>query len=193
MLIKKSDKESSSLCADFLLENRLVIIPTDTVYGFSGLTGGMAEDELFKIKGREKSKKFISLAAEPEDVLPFIKMPRFKNFQDLWRLSIPVTIVFETASGSDTAAFRCPSEIWLKSVLKKIGKPIFSTSVNYSGKAAMTDISEIINEFEKKVPLIVEDGNIENTASAIVDLSGEKPRILRQGKTEINLSAILRE
>ena len=35
----KSDENSCVLCAEFLKQEKIVLIPTDTVYGFSGIVG----------------------------------------------------------------------------------------------------------------------------------------------------------
>lgn len=191
MLIKKNEKKSAEICADFLLGNELVILPTDTVYGFSGLNNSEVEKKLYAVKGREKEKKFISLISAPEEVLPFIKIPKFKNFLSLWSIPYPLTLIFENSAGSGTIAFRYPHSLWLQSVLCKIKKPVFSTSVNYSGKHLMTDISVISKEFEDKVSLIVDGGKLENEVSSIIDLSGEKPEIVRKGRAALNLFAIL--
>lgn len=191
MLIKKNDGNSAEICAEFILNNELIIIPTDTVYGFSCLKNSEAEEYLIFLKGRSKEKKFISLISEPEEVLQFVKTPVFSNFLNLWSYNFPITLIFRNIKDNGTSAFRVPNDEWLLSVLRLIKKPILSTSVNYSGKPAMTNIGKIYSEFKDKISLIVDGGNIEQEASAIIDLSGKKPQILRQGGAGINLLSIL--
>ena len=94
-LIKnKSDKDSIETTADILKNGGIVIIPTDTVYGFSGIvdlktTAGHAASEqghtnpeaghfetdskIRAIKGRAETKPLIQLIARPEDLTKFLK------------------------------------------------------------------------------------------------------------------------
>ena len=63
MILKKSDPASIDTTADILCRGGIVILPTDTVYGFSGLVDIKANSKQFEtdskiraIKGREENK-----------------------------------------------------------------------------------------------------------------------------------------
>ena len=68
---------------DVLSKGEIAILPTDTVYGFSGivdLPGNLAfntDDKIRKIKGRDEKKPLIQLISKPEEVYLFtdIKIP----------------------------------------------------------------------------------------------------------------------
>ena len=60
----KSDKGSAKIAGNLLKEGKVLILPTDTVYGFSGIIGE-TEDLIRKIKGRKEDKPFIVLLSEP--------------------------------------------------------------------------------------------------------------------------------
>ena len=81
MILKKSDKTSIEKTVATLKAGGIVIIPTDTVYGFSGIvdlaqpagsTGGTqsfkTDSKIRAIKGRAESKPLIQLIAKPEDI-----------------------------------------------------------------------------------------------------------------------------
>ena len=66
MLILKKDPKSLDIAASFLKKNEVIILPTDTVYGFSGIVP-FSKDKIMKIKKRDAEKSFISLISEPDD------------------------------------------------------------------------------------------------------------------------------
>ena len=67
MICSKSDPDSAVRCANLLRKEKVLILPTDTVYGFSGVTG-RTDALIRKIKGRAETKPFIQLISSPEDI-----------------------------------------------------------------------------------------------------------------------------
>lgn len=67
MICHKSDEDSIRKTVSFLKEGKVVIIPTDTVYGFSTIPGE-AGDKIRMLKGRSESKPFIQLISSPKDL-----------------------------------------------------------------------------------------------------------------------------
>ena len=185
MIIKKADLNSIELSLRALKDEKLVILPTDTIYGFSGIFPSTS-NKIADIKGRDLNKPFIALVSSIDDIFKYSCTSVPKKILEL--LPAPITLILKLNSGGNQA-FRYPNDIWLKKLISNLGAPIFSTSVNYSGRPAITSIQEIIKEFEDKVELIVNDGNLENKASTIIDLSGDTTKILRQG--DIDLSGVL--
>ena len=184
MRIQKKAPNSAVAAAAELKRENIIIIPTDTIYGFSGLIGKTAE-AIARIKGREENKPFIALIAEPADIYRYtdIKIP--EHILNLW--PAPLTLIVPLkGKGQGTQAFRCPADEWLRSVVAEAGDAIYSTSVNRSGTPPLTDIEVICREFEVSVALIVDDGNLEGLPSTLVDLSSGTPRVLRQGSVVID-------
>ncbi|CEM60679.1 Sua5/YciO/YrdC/YwlC family protein [Treponema phagedenis] len=177
MIVSKIDGNSADITAELLREKKIVIIPTDTIYGFSGIMPETA-DKIAAIKGRNASKQFIALIAKPEDYKKYTDISIPQKFLSLW--PGPLTLIMRLKNGN-TQAFRCPNDNWLREVVEKTGKPIYSTSANRSGFPPLTDIEEIKQEFQQDVSLIVDAGKITGLASTIVDISGSEPKLLRQG------------
>ena len=182
MRIQKKAPNSAAAVAVELKRRNIVIIPTDTIYGFSGLIGKTAE-AIARIKGREENKPFIALIAEPADIYRYtdIKIP--EHILNLW--PAPLTLIVPL-KGQGTQAFRCPADDWLRSVVAAAGDAVYSTSVNRSGTPPLTDIEAICREFEDSVSLIVDDGNLEGLPSTLVDLTSGTPRVFRQGSVVID-------
>lgn len=199
MRLQKSDPCSIELCAAALLRGEVLIIPTDTVYGFSGIVPE-SEERIRRIKGRDETKPFIQLLADPEDLAlysdsllpPVIRALMPGALTVIVKNSIKNAEPFVSAGASagcaGTTAFRCPDDDWLRVLIRKCGKPLYSTSVNRSGFPVLTDIDIMEKEFGAEVFYIVDGGEKKDALpSTIVDLSGGTPKIIRQGAVRIDL------
>jgi L-threonylcarbamoyladenylate synthase len=195
LIIKKDSPFSSEKTARVLREGACVIIPTDTVYGFSALAP-FSQDAVKSaaaidaIKGREgEGRPLIRLVARPEDVFFYAADPIPESLLKKWPGALTVIarlkdeFVFEGGSVEDAScAFRCPADAWLRDVIKRAGAPIFSTSANRTGKPVLTKIKRIIGEFSRDVSLIVDGGDTKDALpSTIVAVSGNALRVVRQG------------
>ncbi len=180
MILSKCDESSIKICSDFLKNQKILILPTDTVYGFSGIAGKTAE-KIRKIKGRAEDKPFIQLIGKPEDIFLITGDSVPEKLMSLW--PGPLTIIVRRKENpSETVAVRCPGDEWLRKVIVAAGFPIYSTSVNRSGLPVLSKIEEIKKEFEKDVDLIVDAGDSESSVpSTIVRIDGDGFSVVRKG------------
>lgn len=181
MRIQKKSPNSAAAAAAALREGKIVIIPTDTIYGFSGLFG-ITVDAIARIKGRKENKPFIALIAEPSDIYQYTDTVIPDHLLQLW--PAPLTLIVPL-KGAGTQAFRCPADPWLRSVIAAAGGAIYSTSVNHSGTPPLTDIDTICTDFEETVALVVDGGELAGLPSTIIDISDSVPRIVRQGAISV--------
>lgn len=182
MTYLKSYNNIKNICADSLKKGNVIIVPTDTVYGFSGIVDDKynTAEIIRNIKGRSESKSFIQLIANPEDIKKYTNDFIPQKLLSLW--PGPLTIIVNSSKSNETIAFRCPGDKWIRDIIQETGKPIFSTSVNRSGEMILDTESSIINEFEKSVDFIVLDGNKKNSLpSTIIKLIDNKWTVMRQG------------
>ena len=173
MEILKLEQKSLNRAIEFLNNGGVVICPTDTVYGFLADAGDKkAVKKIYKMKKRPKSKplavfvKDFKMAKE----LTEINAKQEKVLRAKWPGKY--TFVLNKNNGKGTIALRIPKYKFLNDLLKKINKPLVQTSVNISGKPAMTKIKEIIKTFEKENILIIDGGNLKKSKpSRIIDLT----------------------
>ena len=201
-LIKnKSDSASIKTTADTLKCGGIVIIPTDTVYGFSGIvdlntaaTHFETDAKIRAIKGRAETKPLIQLIAKPEDLRLYTDDIIPDSLLSKWPGALTIIVhikenspLAETAiPESRTVAFRCPGDEWLRKVIAECGAPVFSTSVNRSGQPVLDTTDAITTEFQNEVDLIIEDGDKKGALpSTLVALENGEVKILRQGSVEI--------
>ena len=184
-LIAKDAPDSASHTAEVLKAGGVVIIPTDTVYGFSGIAvpepveGTTTDDRIRTIKGRSETKPMIQLIARPEDLIKYTEDIVPASLLQKWPGALTI-IVNDNRGG--TTAFRCPGDEWLRKVIEDCGCPIYSTSVNRSGQPVLDEQSAIIKEFAGQVDLIVTDGDKKGAKpSTIVSITDGTTKILRQG------------
>ena len=194
MMCLKSDPDSCTKAAALLREGKILILPTDTVYGFSGIvdtpssgTSFHTDDRIRKIKGREGTKPLIQLIASPGDIRLYTDDLIPKQLLEKWPGALTIIVRNSLTSGRvGTTAYRCPGDLWLRRVISLCGGPIYSTSVNRSGFPVLDTVSGIVHEFEAETDLIITAGDTEGALpSTLVSVEGGSVRILRQGNVMI--------
>lgn len=191
MIINKSDENSAELVAESLKKGEIVIIPTDTVYGFSGIVDEEAstDGKIRAIKGRAETKPLIQLIAKPEDIFNHTDDEIPAKLLEKWPGALTIIVHNKKAKADGTiptTAYRCPGDAWLRHVIELAGAPIFSTSVNRSGCPVLDTVSAIRSEFENETALIVDDGDKKNALpSTLVMLENDSIKVLRQGYVKI--------
>ncbi|MBR0495740.1 MAG: L-threonylcarbamoyladenylate synthase [Treponema sp.] len=196
MICRKCDNESAQIAIDYLRRGKVVVLPTDTVYGFSGIVDGRhysfhTFEKICSIKNRAEGKNFIQLIAKPEDVKKYTRDVIPDYLLEKWPGPLSIIVhTFAEDGNFETTAFRCPGDEWLRKVIAGCGAPIYSTSVNRSGEDVLDNIKQIKDEFGKEVELIIDDGDkkggVPSTIVAIEE-NGEV-KVIRQGAVKIGAS-----
>ena len=197
MILNKTDSISIETTINTLKRGGIVIIPTDTVYGFSGIVDLKTaaaryetDSKIRAIKGRAETKPLIQLIAKPEDLRLYTNDEIPDTLLSKWpgALTIIVHVKEDTPLAataipeSRAVAFRCPGDAWLREIIARSEAPIFSTSVNRSGQPVLDTTAAITSEFENKVDLIIDDGDKKGALpSTLVAIENGEVKILRQG------------
>ena len=182
-IVSKSAADSLKRTVQVLKNGGVVIIPTDTVYGFSGSVAFSTDERIRKIKGREETKPMIQLIARREDLALYTDDSIPETLLSKWPGAL--TIIVNNKQGG-TTAFRCPGDEWLRNVIRECCAPIYSTSVNRSGQPVLDEEAAIINEFTNEVDLIIKDGDKKGALpSTLVSITDGEIKILRQGEVRI--------
>jgi L-threonylcarbamoyladenylate synthase len=173
------------------LQGGVFIYPTDTIYGFGANPfNDDAVGRINKIKGREEGKMYIFLVKDIDTLNKYVEFHFEKHLDFL--LSIwpnPVSVVLNLNEKTkkilktDTVAFRIPNHRFCLKLLGELKMPLISTSVNKSSESPIADPLMIRENFESEVDAIFySDKKTFFPASTLIDLSGSKPRLLREGK-----------
>ena len=167
-----------------------VVLPTETVYGlFAQALNEEAVERVYELKRRPRDKALNLNVASIEEIYAFSKnQPSYLKQLYQAFLPGPLTIILQANdrvptwinSGMETVGFRIPKHSVTLDLIRKYG-PLIGPSANLSGKASGTDFQQIILDFQEQVSGVEDDTALTGQDSTILDLSGEKARILRQG------------
>lgn len=181
MRLFTGDERISEHIADALGHGKVVIMPCDTMYGFVG-KAPETDGVIRGIKGRGETKPFLIVLLE--DMIGEITAePIPSEIRALW--PGPLTVIVNHRRGG-TQAIRIPDNQLLEDVLRRTAAPLFSTSVNRSGRDPLNQIDEIAAEFESEVYALIDGGDFKKPIpSTILDITTFPYTILRQGALEI--------
>jgi L-threonylcarbamoyladenylate synthase len=193
---QKPDKGKIQSIAQKLKKGGIIIFPTDTLYGLGGnaLNKNIIK-KVFKLKKRPIDKPISINIAYKKDLKKYVKKipaPTKKLIKEFW--PGPLTIIFEKSNiipneltgGSPYIGIRIPDNKITLEIIKKSGLPLTSPSANLSGKKPPTTAKQADKNFLNKVDIIIDDGSTTTKeGSTIIDLSKEKPLILREGAIPI--------
>lgn len=199
------DKAGVDRAASLLKDGKLVVIPTETVYGLAASAlDAEAVAGIFKAKGRPQDNPLIVHVASSGWLTRYaLEIP------DNARLLMdkfwpgPLTIILKkspeipgiVSAGLDTAAFRCPSHPVAHAIIEASGLPLAAPSANISGSPSPTLVSHVLQDMDGRVSAVVDGGPCGvGVESTVITLCGERPRILRPGGvTPEQLRAVLGE
>jgi len=191
--ILSGDSEINILLAALhLTAGELVALPTETVYGL-GANGldPEAVAKIFEVKGRPQDNPLILHIADPEQmelVCENIPKSAYQLAAAFW--PGPLTMVLpaqdrvplSTRAGLPTVAVRCPDCDITRQIIRHAGAPVAAPSANISGKPSTTTAQHVYDDHAGKIPLIIDGGPCRvGVESTIVDLTADRPRLLRPG------------
>ena len=192
-----SDMEKQIKQAINILKNGgVVAYPTDTVYGLGAcMTDINAVDRIFQVKGRPKGMALPVLLADKKQIAEIVTAvtPSAKRLADEFFPGALTIILPKSANvpgiitgGGRTIAFRIPNHPVPLALVNGLGKPIVGTSANLSGQPSALTAAEVRTQIGDKIDMVIDGGKCPGgIESTIVDLSGEKPVIRRQGAITI--------
>lgn len=181
----------------------LVAFPTETVYGLGGdATNPEASRKIYAAKGRPSDNPLIVHIADfsqLRNIVAEVPQEAEKLAEAFW--PGPLTMIlrkndvipYETTGGLDTVAIRMPSHPVARAFLQDSGCMIAAPSANTSGRPSPTMAQHVWEDLHGKIEILLDGGPVGiGIESTIVDLSEERPMILRPGFiTQEMLSAVL--
>jgi len=163
--------------AEALRDGKVALVPTETVVGLVAAEPGLRRIE--QIKNRDPSKPVALLCASAEEAFALAASvpPLARRLAALYWPG-PLTLVLDRASGG-TLGVRVPAGSVVREILAAYRGPLYATSANLSGAPAPEGLDEVDPRVSEAVDVIVEGEPGTGEASAVVDLSGGRVRLLR--------------
>lgn len=184
---------------DVLKKGGLVIYPTDTVYGLGcDITNSKALQRVARIKGVKLAKANWSfICADLSNLSDYVRQIDSPTFKILKRtLPGPYTFILPGNNNlpkdfkkKKTVGIRVPDNAIARALVTGLGHPIVSTSIRDDDDILeyTTDPELIFEKWQNLVDVVIDGGYGDNVASTVIDLSGEEPEVIREGKGSLDI------
>lgn len=191
-LILTDSNEARAEAARTIQLGGVVAFRTDTFYGLGADPFNReAVRKIRQLKGREESKPILLLISDLSEVGRFItnQSEVFKSVTSRFWPG-PITLIglarselpVELTAGTETIGLRLPNDDNVRSFVRACGGALTATSANTSGRDPAVTSTEIMDYFPAGVDIVLDWGTVTATqASTVLDLSGEAPRLIREG------------
>ncbi|MCF7826347.1 MAG: threonylcarbamoyl-AMP synthase [Candidatus Marinimicrobia bacterium] len=181
---------------DILRNGGLIIYPTDTVYGLGcDITQKSAIERIYRVKGMEKQKPLSFVCADIKDISKYAKISTVM-YRDLRKyLPGPYTFILPGTkevpkallSKQKTVGVRIPDHALTLAIVRALGNPIISTSVNIIAKNFASDPQEFSEYYEGQVDLILDSGPTWAELSSVIDMTDDDhPIVIREGQGDVS-------
>lgn len=191
------DMKAIRAAADAIRDGKLVVFPTETVYGLAA--DALNEDavkKVFDAKGRADREPLpvqvgglgaVAQAAEfmPENVKPLAELywPGPLTLVLTKNASVPSIVT----SGRETIGVRVSDHPVALALAKEVGSPIIATSANVSGDPPATNAMDAVKEIGASVEILLDGGESRlGKSSTVVDVTVTPARVLRRGSLSVD-------
>jgi tRNA threonylcarbamoyl adenosine modification protein (Sua5/YciO/YrdC/YwlC family) len=183
-----------------LEDGGVIVYPTDTVYSFGcDLTNAKALDKVAQLKGTKKEKADFSIIFDDLSRLADYTKPIDTQTFKMLKRCLPGAFTFILSANSavprlfknkkKTIGIRIPDNAIPRAIVEQLGRPIVATSVHDDDAIIeyTTDPELIAEKYEHQVDLVIDGGMGSHYASTVVDLTGDKVEIIREGRGDVAL------
>ncbi len=175
----------------------IVVYPTDSCYALGCHLGDKAAlERIRRIRQLDEQHNFTLMCQDLSELATYARVGN-QAFRLLKALTPgPYTFIL-TASREvprrlqhprrKTIGLRVPDHPIAQALLETLGEPMLSVTLILPGEELpLTDPEEIREHLEKQVDVIIDGGYCGHEPTTVIDLSGETPLVVRQGKGDIS-------
>jgi Sua5/YciO/YrdC/YwlC family protein len=176
----KPRKQEIGLIAGFLKMGKVIVYPTDTIYGLGcSALDKKAVGMIYRIKKRGKKKPLLVLISDFKMLREYFQVDKkqLAYLRKIWPGKISVILEKKSAlsddisAGLSSAAVRLPKSRFLTKMITELGAPLVSTSLNISGEAHLENLDNLGKYFIKTKPDLIIDAGIKmGRPSKLIDL-----------------------
>lgn len=179
-------------CLAVLKKGGIILYPTDTVWGIGcDATNAKAVEKIFQLKKRSDKKSLICLVSDFKMLNEYVEDVPEVAYDILKYASKPTTIIYDDPirvaenliAEDNSLAMRVPKDDFCKKLIKKLRKPLVSTSANLSGEKTPQSFKEIDSVILEGVDYIVNLHREKKSGkpSAIIKLKNDgSVKVIRQ-------------
>lgn len=168
----------------------VIAYPTDTIYGFGcDVFNRKAVEQIYRIKGRDSKKPFSFICSDLSSVTRYAQVSNFAYRVMKRLLPGPYTFILEATRQAPAAAttrqrtvgIRIPDHPVALAIVRELGEPLVTTSINLAGENPLCDPLLIDEQFGRQLDLVVDSGILRGDPSTVVSLVDDRIEVLRAG------------
>ena len=180
-----------------LRQGAVIAYPTDSCYALGcHLDDRAAADRLRRIRDFDRHHQFTLMCRDLSQIATYAKVDN-RQFRLLKHLTPgPFTFILQASKDlpkrvaherRKTVGIRVPDHRVTQALLETLGEPLISCTLQFPGESEpVSDPQDFRTRLLREVDLVVECGNCGLTPTTVLDLSGEEPQLLRQGKGDVS-------
>jgi len=176
----------------------VICYPTDTVYGIGcDIFNQKAVKKVYRIKARRKDKPFSFMCADLKDASRYCHISNTayrlmkKHLPGAFTFILPTMKLVPKimTTKQKTVGIRVPDNLICQALVEALGNPVLTTSATIDGGDLPVPAEAYLLEerFGGMVDVFIDGGPVYPEPSTVIDLTGDYPEIVRQGKGEIRL------
>lgn len=191
--LKDLNNEEIKKIISFLKKQKVIVIKTDTIYGYSCLSSSQkAIEKIGKIKRRNLSKSYILLVSSltMASRYGYINKWQRQKISEFRQSKKAISFILKSKNKLNknlekrgSLAMRLPKNDFFIKIIKRLGEPLVSTSFNFSGQdpIAIAKVEEVFKNKKYKPDLVIDSNKSRNSkASSLIDISQNQLKILRK-------------
>jgi Sua5/YciO/YrdC/YwlC family protein len=159
-----SFEEEIERTVSFLKAGKTILYPTDTIWGVGcDATNSKACDKVYAVKKRPKNKSLIVLVDSAERIKDYVENVPPAAYDLINKAKEPLSIIYQegknlakNVSSDKSVCIRVVNHEFCKEIIRRLGKPITSTSANLSGQPSALTYNDISEEMKQSVDYTVQ-------------------------------------
>ena len=173
----------------------MIIYPTDTVYAYGcSISDKRAIERIYRLKKIAKNKPLSFIFSEISELHEYVQNVSDRAFKIMKKaLPGPYTFIFKATklvptiaiTNQKTIGVRIPENNVALELVRELGRPIMSASVNTMTGEYIITPNDLEKVFKNEVDLVIDCGPKISEPSTIIDFSEGDVRIVRRGKGEL--------
>jgi len=181
--------------ADVLKNGGIIIYPTDTVYGLGcSLSNKRGIERIYEIKRRNKKRPLSFVCSDLKHISQYALVTDYAYKTMKRFLPGPYTFILEASRlvpkmilpKRPTTGIRVPDNPICLALIRELGQPIISTSVQTEDGEDLGNPAIINEYFSRIVDLIIDGGTIVPEPSSVISLVDDTIEVLRIGKGDVS-------
>jgi tRNA threonylcarbamoyl adenosine modification protein (Sua5/YciO/YrdC/YwlC family) len=176
-------------------EGGVIIYPTDTVYAYGcDIKDKHAIEKIYRLKNIKKNKPLSFVFSDFIEINDYVRNISDQAFKIMKKaVPGPYTFIFHASklvpkiaiTNQKTIGVRIPDHNIVRDLVRTLGRPIMSASVNTLAGDYIVEPKDLEKVFRNDVDLVIDAGPRVSEPSTVIDFTNGHPEIIREGKGEI--------